>query len=149
MIPFILTQQDTKQQWLEGIKYTPDLPSPTTLDQELYMWYNTWTSSNTPLSQLSEIYNYCLSSINYPNLSMLIKVLVTIPVTSAATERANSTLKYIKTSLRSTMSQVTLNAFVLGYKHKALLCSIPRSAYTDRFIGLKKRRLYLANPLTE
>ena len=74
--------------------------------------------------------------------------MLTIPATSASSERANSTLKFIKTRLCSTMSQDSLNAFVLGYKHKDLLHRLKAQAFTQKFIRMK-RRLLLLNPMSE
>lgn len=113
------------------------------------MWCTTWKTSDQPLAQLSDTHAYTMTGVNFPNVNVLLKVLITIPVTSASTERANSALKYIKTDLRSTMGQAMLNTFVLGYKHKGLLRSIPTKVFVDKFVNLKKRRLYLNDPLSE
>jgi hypothetical protein len=80
----------------------------------------------------------------------LIKVLLTLGVTSSAeVERANSTLKYIKNVLRSTLSQASLNAQVLGYKHKDILQTISDDDLVTAFSLHKKRRLQLINPVSE
>ena len=72
-----------------------------------------------------------------------------MPVTSASTERANSTLKHLKTKERSSMSQATLNAVVLGYKHKDLLANANIEELTNNFIRMKRRRVLLSDPTSE
>ena len=45
----------------------------------------------------------------YPNITELLQIFLVLPVTTATGERAFSALKYIKTYLRSTMSENRLN----------------------------------------
>lgn len=47
--------------------------------------------------------------IAFPNVQMLLKILCTLPVTTATNERSFSTLRLIKTYLRNTMSENRLN----------------------------------------
>jgi len=44
--------------------------------------------------------------IDFPNIHFLIKILCTLPVSTATPERSFSTLKRLKTYLRSTMNEV-------------------------------------------
>lgn len=154
LLPSVLKATSSREEWRDQLqpfltKYSSDLPSTFTTEQELHLWHNLWSDGREPLTELSAAYAYTLNSINFPNINILLKILITIPVTSASTERANSVLKFVKTSRRTTMSQMTLNAMVLGYKHKGLLCSVPLAEYVDAFIRRRRRRLYLVNPLAE
>lgn len=47
-----------------------------------------------------------------PNIYMLLKIAVTLPVSSASTERSFSKLKIIKTRLRSTMAESRLEGLI-------------------------------------
>lgn len=125
------------------------LESPDTLQQELSIWYAKFSNLKEVPATLREAYLCAESSINFPNIQYLLKVVLTMPVTSASTDRANSTLKFIKTKLRSTLSQHALNAFVLGYKHKDILNKLKLDALYSTFVGMKRRRLLLLNPLLE
>ena len=49
----------------------------------------------------------------FPNLSRIIKIALTIPLTSASAERSFSKLKIIKNRLRSTMTQDRLDSLML------------------------------------
>lgn len=120
------------------------LPSANTMDQELTMWYSRFSSEKS----LIEAYQISVQSVNYPNISYLLKVMLTLAVTSATTERANSSLKFIKSKLRSTISQRSLNAFVLAYKHKDILYKLSSEAMCNDFIMKKRRRLLIHNPLS-
>ncbi|CAI6357660.1 unnamed protein product [Macrosiphum euphorbiae] len=57
---------------------------------------------------------FCSSNIRFtlPNIYMLLKIAVTLPVSSASTERSFSKLKIIKTRLRSTMAESRLEGLM-------------------------------------
>ena len=126
-----------------------DLPDTTTINQELDTWYQKWLTSDHRVTDLAEAYYQAECSINFPNICYLLKILLTMPITNASTERSNSTLKFIKTRMRSTMSQHTLNSLLLGFKHRDLLNSVSVADLTSSFIRMKRRRLELRNPLSE
>ena len=48
------------------------------------------------------------------------KIFATLPVSSATAERSFSALKYLKSYLRSTMSEDRLNGLALAYIHRDL-----------------------------
>ena len=54
---------------------------------------------------------------------MLLSILSTIPVSSATAERSFSTLRLIKSDLRTTMGQARLNGLCLMYIHNDNLIS--------------------------
>jgi len=58
----------------------------------------------------------CNASL-YPNLSILLQVLVTWPVTTATPERSFSMLKRLKTYLRSSMGDERLTSLALIHVH--------------------------------
>lgn len=63
----------------------------------------------------SNIYKNMLSEID-----KLLKILFTIPITSATAERGFSSFRRLKTFLRSTMTQCRLNNLFLLYVHTHL-----------------------------
>lgn len=129
-------------------KHTTDLPSESSLAQEMDTWFRKWSGVGGRLD-LPGAYQFSLKSGLYPNIEYLLKILLTIPVTSATTERANSTIKYIKTRLRSSLSQLSLNAMVLGYQHKDFVSRINSVDLLDQFVAMKRRRMLLVNPTSE
>ena len=54
----------------------------------------------------------------FPNIYKVMSVLLTASATSALVERANITLRFIKTDYRSTISEDRFNALVLLYLHR-------------------------------
>ena len=76
-------------------------------------------------------------------LSETFKLLVlffTIPLTTSSAERSFSTLKRVKTFLRSTMSNVRLDSLALISIEKELLKTIDKEKIIDHFASLKDRR---------
>lgn len=133
-------------------RHSTHLPSPSTILQENHMWFLKWQAAKEEASlcdNLHKAYQAVISGQLYPNIAFLLKLLLTLPVTSATVERANSTLKFIKTPMRSTMSQESLNAQVLGYRHKDILKKLKLEDLVTAFSLAKKRRLVLQNPLSE
>lgn len=92
-------------------KYKDDLPAPESLDTELHCWSTMWRSKpeaaanlNTPAKVLRNI-----DHDFFPNLDAIFKIVCTLAVTSAECKRSVSRLQYLKTYLRSTMTEALLN----------------------------------------
>ena len=79
----------------------------------------------------------------FPEVYHLIKVAMTIPVTSATAERSFSVLKRIKTYLRATMGQERLNHLAVLSIERELSKSIDLYLVIDRFRTMHPRRLQL------
>ena len=60
----------------------------------------------------------------YPNIHILLRITATLPVTTA--ERSFSTLKCLKTYLRSTIDQVRLTVLALLHVHREVLVSVDK-----------------------
>ena len=81
----------------------------------------------------------------FPNIHTLLRIACTLPVTSAENERCNSSLKRLKTYLRSTMGANRLSSLALMSVH----CSVTvdfEQIVTD-FGQLHPRRLLMTDPL--
>ena len=75
-----------------------------------------------------------------PNLSILYKIYLTLPVTSATAERSFSRMKLIKSYLRSTMSNERLSGLALLSIERELADNIDFDSTINRFASLKLRR---------
>ena len=77
---------------------------------------------STPTQMLNHIYKEQIIDL-YANLSIALRILLTLPVTVASGERSFSALKLIKTYLRTTMSQERLSGLALISKeHRVRRC---------------------------
>ena len=73
----------------------------------------------------------------------LIKVAMTIPVTSATAERSFSVLKRIKTYLRATMGQERLTHLAVLSIERELSKNINLDSVIDNFRAMHPRRMQL------
>ncbi|KAK0147062.1 repressor of the inhibitor of the protein kinase [Merluccius polli] len=94
----------------------------------------------TGLQILSYIYSNNLVEL-YPNLSIALRLMVTVPVTVATGERSFSHLKLIKTHLRSTMLQERLSALAwISIEHEVTR-SLDKDELIRAFSAHKHRRV--------
>ena len=84
----------------------------------------------------SEIYKGMLSEVD-----KLLKLFLTLPVTSATAERAFSSLRCIKTFLRSTMTQCRLNNLFLLYVHTGVTDMLDLTHIAKEFVSVNSRRI--------
>lgn len=73
---------------------------------------------------LGVIVEYNMYSLSYTELYKVYKYLLTIPLTQVSCERVFSKLKLIKTRLRASMTNETLEAFVLMHAERDILNTI-------------------------
>ena len=101
--------------------YSDDLPNPNILDEEISRWRSKWL----PIPQqdhpetLSEALKQCCSE-TLPNVSRLLRLFATIPLSSCSCERSASALKHLNTYLRCTQTGECLTALALI--HMDTLC---------------------------
>ena len=81
----------------------------------------------------------------YPTLVRVYAISVAIPITSCSAERSFSTLKRVKTRLRSTMSQNRLEGLLLMSIERKILLNLNRDKIID---NLAKTSKELENALT-
>jgi hypothetical protein len=76
----------------------------------------------------------------FPNLSRIIKIALTIPLTSASAERSFSNLKIIKNRLRSTMTQDRLDSLMLMSVESDICQKLDIGELVKRFSDAAPRR---------
>lgn len=75
-----------------------------------------------------------------PNLWVALKIMMTIPVTTASYERSFSKLKLIKTYLRSTMTEERLNNLALISIENEIVSKLNLNEAIQNFADLKSRK---------
>jgi hAT family C-terminal dimerisation region len=104
--------------------YERDLQStnPAILNAEFNLWYKKFETI-TPCKNVIDAISLCDKEI-YPNIYNLLKIFATLPVTTCVSERSFSSLRLLKTYLRSTMTQTRLNGLALLYIHRDINVSM-------------------------
>jgi hypothetical protein len=97
------------------------------------------TLPDRPMSAM-EIFEFVRNADCYPNISVAYRILFTVPVTVASTERSFSKLKLLKNHLRSTMSQERLNGLATLCIEKKLLDEIDIDTIINDFASRNIRR---------
>ena len=132
IVPSVLLQaseshsQNSNSQLVDELTkfYEDDMPSSSSLTQELHLWKCKWQRysgelPNTPSKALLHA-----SASMFPNIHCLLRIICTLPVTNCECERrlpvtncecerSISVLRRLKTYLRSTMGQERLTGLAL------------------------------------
>ena len=125
-----------------------DLPLPSTFDQELNLWRRQWNTQVEKPKDLSDtLTDSRVCTLMYPNITKILHLLLLTSVTSSTVERANSSLRFIKNSFRSTMGEDRFNALLLLFVHKDIEIDI--SKVVEMYARQYPRRMLLFNPLSE
>ncbi|XP_060881672.1 zinc finger MYM-type protein 1-like [Metopolophium dirhodum] len=92
---------------LKASIYAQDLSTDdnSILKAELRIWRHQWKNMQIIPDSAIVTLPHCTAIV--PNIKILLQLFATLPVTSATPERTFSTLKRLKTYLRSTMSELT------------------------------------------
>lgn len=92
------------------------------------------------INSIIEVLEFVKSLDYFPNVSIAYRILLTLPVTVASTERSFSKLKLIKTYLRSTMSQERLNGLAILSIESEILEKLNLEDFIDDFASQNARR---------
>lgn len=93
--------------------YEAHLPHPVMIETEFNTWRAKWRhSGEDPPNKLVDAFKLC-SSFQFPNLHTLLRIAITLPITSCESERSFSQLNLLKTARRSTMSDTRLSSLAI------------------------------------
>ena len=128
--------------------YGEDMPASESFVQELKSWQHMWNSvEDAKPSTLSQtLMDDRVCPVMYPNITKIMSLFLLTSVTTSDVERANSSLRYIKNSFRSTMGQDRFNALILLYIHKDIALDVHK--IIDMYAQRHPRRMTLLNPLS-
>ena len=83
----------------------------------------------------------------FPNITFLLKLLAVFPVTTCEVERCVSSLRRLKSYLRSAMAQTRLTGLALMHVHQHI--SVDINVIVDDFARIHLRRMKLGNILED
>ncbi|EDO33687.1 predicted protein, partial [Nematostella vectensis] len=127
--------------------YRQDMPNYIGLQAELLLWERLWKGrDNREVIPDTLRLHWRILTDAYVNIYFMLKILITLPISSASCERSISSLRNLKTYLRSTMTEDRLNGLALMYTHKDMDLDLDR--IIDLFAQLHPRRMRMANILT-
>ncbi|GMJ09027.1 hypothetical protein like AT1G19260 [Hibiscus trionum] len=95
------------------------------------------------ITQLCRSLSESGKSFSYPLVDRLIRLILTLPVSTATTERAFSAMKIVKTSLRNKMEDDFLSDYLIVYIEKEIAEKFTNNSIIDDFDFMKKRRVQL------
>ena len=100
----------------------------------------------TSINTVIEFLKRANMEVTFKEFGKLVKLYLTVPVSNASAERGFSTLRRVKTYLRSRMTQEHLNHFVVLHAHKNLTDNIDLKKVANNFVTLNERRIrYFGN----
>jgi hypothetical protein len=108
------------------------------LFDELNIFCRILNKQKTAIECLDLIETTCGS---FPNLSIALRILLTIPITTVSAERSFSKLKLIKNYLRTSMVQNRLSDLALISIERALCENLNYNDIIEKFSELKSRKI--------
>ena len=97
----------------------------------------------TTVRTICDIMNNTSSSkVMFSEVDKLLKIYLTVPMTTATAERTFSTMRRIETYLRSTMGQERLNHAMALHTHKSRTDEVDLTSVAQQFITFNDRRIH-------
>ena len=93
------------------------------------------------LSELSQWLTRTRNSEHYKLVYRIVRLVLTLPISTATTERAFSTMKVVKTNFRNKMENDFLTDFLMLYIEKDIASTISLDSIVDDFEDLKEHRI--------
>ena len=118
--------------------YHSDVGERQDFDDEIARWKVRWNRENNKPDRLLDLLNLTNADL-YPSVYKIIWILLTMPVSSATSERSFSAMRRVKSYLRSTMGDERLSNLSLLHIHRHMNVDI--DATIVDFVGRKSRRL--------
>ena len=152
LLPDSIISEESFSEWNQKVKevtelYACDIAYQTTLESELHRWYMKWKNVNSSaLPSAKEVY-HTIDADFFPSIQILMKILLTLPVTSCEAERSFSLLKRLKTYLRNTTDCDRLNGLALLSIHRDIDIIKDIDLLIDIFANKHPRRIRLSNLL--
>ena len=100
-------------------RFRNDLTTRDLFEQEATLWKTLWSKDANPPDTLQKTLQHPSSCRTmFPNVIKALHLFLLSSVSAASVERANSSLRFIKHRLRSTMGEDRFNALILLFQHR-------------------------------
>jgi len=121
-------------------KYAAFLDTPAVVEGEFSLWAKKWANSDDRMQCKTAVnaLNACPSQF-FPNINVLLRILSTLPSSTAEPERVFSKVNKTLSAIRSTMTEDRLESCILLQVHRSL--TPEPAAVIDRFATTAARRL--------
>lgn len=139
VIPELLQENTTWKDDFKGFThaYQDDLES-NSVEAELDLWERWWNNKSCLPATAQETLEV-MDKIIFPNISKMLRLMCTLPVTTCECERTFSALRRLKTYMRSSMGPERLNGLALLHVHYSM--DIKLEKVIDIFARKHPRRL--------
>ena len=138
-----MSSEDFEQSTVHIIKHYPDFFT-SDLKYELRTFSEIFFSPNHPASDGPLEYLKFIAESNliesFPELTTLLRIFLTLPISTASAERAMSALKYVKNYRRATLGDKNLNNYEILFFEKSFASDIDVESTIKIFAEKKARR---------
>jgi hypothetical protein len=125
-------------------QYETMLPGPlNAIEAEFDLYQSKWKQEKVENRPKTAIDAFRATNGHFmPNIKCLLHIFATLPVTTATAERSFSSLKLIKSYLRTTMQEERLNGLALMYIHSTIPIDVDE--VIDKFAKQRQRKMDFA-----
>ena len=114
------------------------------LENEIIFWIN--YKNNLKIESIKDVCNHFSTNASlenvFPNLFLIIKIYLSVPVSSAGAERSFSCLNLLKNCLRTTMNQERLSSLAVIKMNKDILPMVNLDTIIDKFAKMDRRSVF-------
>lgn len=135
-------RRNNKEEWPTEHTYEPDLTERAVFDVEIVQWKAKWAHFDAEHKPTTLQYTLCCTNKELsPNVTAILTILLTIPVSTATPERSFTAMWKAKTYIRSTMGAERLSGLALlrAYRNR----TIDTDIVIQEFCAKKPRKSYL------
>jgi hypothetical protein len=118
--PYYLRKKNQKE-FMNTIKIINDFYHIENFNAEAEIWYNYWNNNDVVITDETLILDLLQHCQFFKAIAQAMKILICLPPTTCTIERSFSTLRRVKTWLRSTMSEDRLDSLCMLSIHRAFV----------------------------
>ena len=142
------TEASLPKELVQAVEFfKDDLPHSVMLSTEYGMWIRKWKEHDRPAdipSKLVDALQSC-NALRTPNLHVLLRIALTLPITLCESEGSFSQLKLIKSSRSSTISDSGLALMKINCDHCNKMTTAEKmTKLVESFVRLHPRRMKLS-----